>query len=307
MTGQSLELFYVDGRPDGIVTAEMFNWTGSVLLAPRTELSRLIESHEQARHSGIYLLTGDDSDGAPLAYIGPAEDIAVRIRNHDVNKDWWTQVAIVTAAENRLNRAHISYLESRLIERAHDIVRVPLANGTRPSLPSLSAADISKMEAFLGYLLIVFPALRVDMFVERKRQAIPVLKEAASEADPSPPEPLATFVLENSRQGLSAKATLVDGEFIVLAGSQAKKEFSEASTWHSYYDLHTELRRSNVLVENGDLLEFGENYVFASVSAAASVVQARSANGQLDWHEIESGLTYKEWESRRLAAIADTN
>ncbi len=104
MTGQSLELFYVDGRPDGIVTAEMFNWTGSVLKAPRTELSRMMQ-HPQARHSGVYLLIGEDLSGTPLAYIGERDDTASRIRSHDVNEDWWTQVAIITAAENRLNKA----------------------------------------------------------------------------------------------------------------------------------------------------------------------------------------------------------
>jgi hypothetical protein len=86
MTGQSIELFYVDGRPDGMVTAEMFNWTGSVLWAPRTELDRLMQQ-PQARHSGVYLLIGEDQSGTPLAYIGEGEDIAARIRSHDVRKD----------------------------------------------------------------------------------------------------------------------------------------------------------------------------------------------------------------------------
>jgi len=26
--GKSLELFFVDGKPDGMLTAEVFNWTG---------------------------------------------------------------------------------------------------------------------------------------------------------------------------------------------------------------------------------------------------------------------------------------
>ena len=39
--GRSLELYYIDGRPDGMLTAEMFNWTGHVLMAPRTQLAEL--------------------------------------------------------------------------------------------------------------------------------------------------------------------------------------------------------------------------------------------------------------------------
>lgn len=307
MTGQSLELFYVDGRPDGIVTAEMFNWTGSVLLAPRTALSRMMKEHEQARHSGVYLLIGEDDEGAPLAYIGEGEDIAARIKNHDVNKDWWTQVAIVTAAENRLNKAHIRYLEARMVERARMVGRVPLDNGTQPTLPSLSAADVSKMEAFLDYLLIVLPALRIDMFVERKRRDLRSDGGATSVPNTSADDKAPLFTLENRKHGLSARARLVDGEFVVLAGSHSRLAWSEKSAGHHYAELHDELCRAGVLAKDGERRVFTENYAFTSASAAATMVHGRPANGTLDWHEVESGLSYKEWEGRRLAAIEDTD
>jgi hypothetical protein len=36
--GRSLELYFIDGRPDGMLTAEVFNWTGHVLVTPRTQI-----------------------------------------------------------------------------------------------------------------------------------------------------------------------------------------------------------------------------------------------------------------------------
>ncbi len=36
--GRSLELYFIEGRPDGILTAEMFNWTGHVVMTLRTRL-----------------------------------------------------------------------------------------------------------------------------------------------------------------------------------------------------------------------------------------------------------------------------
>ena len=36
--GRSLELFFIDGKPEGMQTAELFNWTGHVLMAPRTRM-----------------------------------------------------------------------------------------------------------------------------------------------------------------------------------------------------------------------------------------------------------------------------
>ena len=66
--GRSLELFFIDGKPDGMLTAEVFNWTGHVLMTPRTRIAETLKRKE-ARYTGVYLLFGE-RDGEPLAYIG---------------------------------------------------------------------------------------------------------------------------------------------------------------------------------------------------------------------------------------------
>jgi hypothetical protein len=37
--GRSLELYFIDGHPEGMLTAEVFNWTGHVLKFPRAQQS----------------------------------------------------------------------------------------------------------------------------------------------------------------------------------------------------------------------------------------------------------------------------
>jgi hypothetical protein len=44
--GRSLELYFIDGRPDGMLTAEVFNWTGHVLMAPRTQITEALQREE---------------------------------------------------------------------------------------------------------------------------------------------------------------------------------------------------------------------------------------------------------------------
>ena len=66
--GRSLELYFVDGRPDGMLTAQVFNWTGIVLRSPRTQLREAVARRE-AGYTGVYVLLGE-RDGLPLAYIG---------------------------------------------------------------------------------------------------------------------------------------------------------------------------------------------------------------------------------------------
>ena len=40
--GRSIRLFLVDGTPHGLLTAEIMNWTGKVIVAPRTRSSNLL-------------------------------------------------------------------------------------------------------------------------------------------------------------------------------------------------------------------------------------------------------------------------
>lgn len=292
--GRSLELYYIDGRPDGMLTAEMFNWTGHVLMTPRTQLSQAL-GRTEAAYAGVYLLLGE-RDGEPLLYVGEGEDISARIKTHDVGKDWWTTAILVTTAGNKLNKAHVRYLEARLIEDAKGVGRTPLDNGTNPSRPTLSEADVSKMEAFLENLLIVLPAVRVDTFIQRARPPRAAMAAVVLAAPfVTPPPPIFRFAVK--RHGLNATARLEDGEFIVEAGSTARKKWEGVPT--TYTPLHEELVRSRILREQGDHHVFASDYAFNSPSAAAAVVAGRSANGAVSW-ATDGGQTYKDWEAARL-------
>jgi hypothetical protein len=288
--GRSLELYFIDGKPDGMLTAEVFNWTGHVLMAPRTQIGAAL-SRKEARYTGVYILLGEQ-DGAPRAYIGEGENIGERIRNHDTNRDWWTSVVLVTSAANNLNKAHVKYLEARLVQVANEVKRVPLENGRNPSLPGLSEAAQSNMEGFLDNLLMVLPALRIDMFLRNTRPGV-----QSSGAKDAP-----VFELVNKKHTLTATATLEGGEFIVLAGSHARPQWAGVGTEESgYAQLHDELKKNGILQVNGDRCVFVKNYAFKSPSAAAAVVNGRPANGTIEWKIKGSSLTYKEWEAAQLA------
>lgn len=296
--GRSLELYFIDGRPDGMLTAEVFNWTGHVLMTPRTQISAAL-ARKEARYTGVYLLLGE-LEGEPCAYIGEGEDISDRIRNHDTKKDWWTRAILVTSAANNLNKAHVKYLEARLVEEARAVGRVALDNGNTPPRPSLSEAAQSNMEAFLGYLLMVLPALRIDMFIKNTRPAVPVAAHSTS-ATEAP-----RFRLVNKKHGLTATAVLKDGEFIVEKGSSARLRWEGATTRQtSYALLHDELRKTGVLKESGEHCVFAQNYAFSSTSAAAAAVLGRPASGPLEWRAEDGTGTYRDWEAAQLHRIVE--
>lgn len=292
--GRSLELYFIDGRPDGMLTAEVFNWTGHVLMTPRTQIAAAL-ARKEARYTGVYLLLGE-LEGEPRAYIGEGEDISDRIRSHDTRKDWWTTAVLVTSAANNLHKAHAKYLEARLVEEARQVNRVTLDNGNTPPRPGLSEAGQANMEAFLDYLLMVLPALQIDMFLKPTRP-----KQESLPGGPAEPSETARFELINRKHKLKATAVLDGGEFIVEAGSMARSRWEGVGSESSGYALlHKELMKMGVLVERDGNCLFAQDYAFRSPSAAAAVVDGRPANGTLEWRLEGGGMTYKEWEAARL-------
>jgi hypothetical protein len=89
-------------RPPASITAEVVNWTGKALSAPRARLGQLIR-REEAERTGIHVLIGLDPDRTMglKAYIGEADSVGTRLRHHeaDDDKDFFDRVAFVVSKD----------------------------------------------------------------------------------------------------------------------------------------------------------------------------------------------------------------
>ena len=281
--GRSLELFFVDGRPDGMLTAEVFNWTGHVLRAPRTQLPEALKRRE-AGYTGVYLLIGEGEVG-PRLYIGEAEDLGSRLREHAKAKEWWETVVLVTTAGNALHKAHIKYLESRLVEIARDVGAYELENGNTPPRSSLSEAATASMESFLETLGMVLPAIRVDAFLVKKRVATLAPKTIIPRN-----EPIFQFTLQ--RHGIVAKALLRNGELVLLSGSSVRPKWAgDPKHAQTYIKLRSELVETGVIAIEGNIGKVQSDFAFTSPSAAAAIVAGTARNGRTDWIHTTTGQT----------------
>lgn len=96
MTGKTIRICLVDGEPTGILLAEISNWTGEALFAPRFQL-RQLSKREEVRRTGVYILVGPPTEsGVPAIYFGEAEQISTRREQHASGKDFWTTADGVT-------------------------------------------------------------------------------------------------------------------------------------------------------------------------------------------------------------------
>jgi hypothetical protein len=291
---RSLELFFIDGRPDGMLTAEVFNWTGHVLRLPRTQIKEGLDRPE-TRNTGVYVLIGEKDEG-PLAYIGEAETLGTRLAQHVSGKDWWDTAILISTTGDLLHKAHVKYLESRLVEIAREVGSMPLENNTTPARNSLTEAAQANMESFLDTLDMVLPAIRVDMFLRKTRRHVqPAVRKNDSTY---------RFVLRLPKSNIEAFAVLENGEWIVQAGSSARTSWVGTDKYKSYRNLHQELLDTGTLRIEGEHAVFTENYAFSSPSAAGAVISGRATNGRTAWSDAATGKTFADWEEARIAETA---
>jgi len=126
MSSATIKLFLPLGDAKSLRTAEISNWTGKAVAAPRTELDELL-AREELDKAGVYILTGSDpATNTPRAYIGEAEVIRERLKQHKTKEFWVSAIVFVSKDEN-LTKAHIRHLESRLLTVA---IRASLARSS---------------------------------------------------------------------------------------------------------------------------------------------------------------------------------
>jgi hypothetical protein len=205
------------------------------------------------------------------------------------------KLSLITSAANSLKKAHVRYLESRLIEEANRAGRMKLENGNTPPRPSLPEAAKANMEQFVEYVLTVLPAIRVDGFLVKTRAQAPKL--ATQDTIASSSSPIFSFRLGNGE--VDATARLENGEFIVQAGSIGRPKWIGVD--HNYQKLFDEIVESGVYVEDGARRKFTKSYAFSSPSAAGAVLSGRATAGPIAWvMAANPNKNYKAWEAEQL-------
>lgn len=281
----SLRIFVADGDPDGLRLVERSNWIGKAVMFPRAVYTQ-IRKRKEFEEIGIYLLLGpQDSGEGELLYIGEGDPIRPRLEQHYAKKDFWTKAVFFVAGQGLLNKAHVQYLESRLIKLATDAKRVPLDNGNSPAAPTLSEADVADMEVFLANILGILPVLGIHAF-----------EQAATIKEGGNPQ------LSCQGKGIVATGRDTTQGFVVYSGSFASKD--PTPSLQQYYPAVCELRlqlvKSGVLGEAGGKLQFTQDYTFNSPSLAAAVIMGRSSNGRTEWKD-SNGKTLKELQEAQAA------
>ncbi|MGK5017066.1 GIY-YIG nuclease family protein [Janthinobacterium sp. HLS12-2] len=291
--GKSIRIYLPNETVAGIRHAEIANWTGQALACPRSLFSELREWPEIQR-PGVYILFGvNDETGAEIAYIGEAEVLADRLHSHLSGKEFWSELVSFSSKDENLTKAHVRYLEARLVSMANEANRYRLENNVAPTLPSLPRADRDAMEEFLGFaktLLGVLGHRILDPFVVRKTsvdaQIATMIKNIPAPAE-KVLEPSAVFYLRVS--SLQARAVWTEEGMVVFEGSDAALNAS-AKIPVGLAALRQSLIAAGVLSVSNEKMAFKRDHMFKSPSQAAGVITGYSINGRDNW-KLDDGTT----------------
>jgi hypothetical protein len=274
----SIHIFLPDGTPEGLRIVQKTNWTGLGVVCPRP-LFATAKNRSEFGKAAVYVLIGPAESGdVPKAYIGEAAPIGPRLEQHNAHKEFWNTAVFFISKDQNLNKAHIQFLEARLVQLAKEAKRCKLDNANQPQLPALSEMDQAEVDVFLDEMLLCFPILGLSIFEK--------------------PAVAAATVKLLSVRGKNAEGSgyEVPQGFVVRSGSHARPD--EVPSIHKYIsDKRKDLLELGVLKLEGDALVFTQDYLFDSPSTAAGVLLGRSANGRIEW---------KNQQGRTLKSIQET-
>jgi len=281
-SGFWVRMFMPDADPDGLKTVEKSNWSGLGLLIPRP-LYSIASGRKECNSPGVYVLVGSSSESQmQKIYVGEGDPVRDRLNSHIKTKDFWTTAVVFTSLSQGLNKAHIQYLEARLLELSKQAKKCVIDNSNSPQRPSLSEPDEAQAEAFLENTLLCLSVLGYSFF------------QIPSAGGPS----VAEYVLNG--RGIQAKGYISSSGFVVRSRSCAAK--TQTDSLHGYLsELRASLILQGVLAEKGEKYELIQDYEFGSPSTAAGVMLGRVSNGRADW-KTEDGKTLGAVEEGKVTS-----
>lgn len=262
---KTIQMYIFDGNPNGRIMCELSNWNGRVYKISRSEISEFAKRTD-SENTGVYFLFGKDDENNDTIYIGEAEKMLTRLRQHLKDVNYWNDCITVISKDNLLNKAHVKYLENKFYLMAQESGRAIIVNSTIPTCSSISEYDEAMLEEFMSNTKLLVNTLGYKVFESLKETSV---KQNQNEL---------IFQIAAAR-GAQAKGMIVADGFVVLKDSIIASSTTQSMSV-SLQNLRNKLINDKIIDNN---FKFTKNYIFTSPSLAAAIVMGRNANGITEW------------------------
>lgn len=274
---KTINMFIFGGNPNGRIMCELSNWNGRVYKISRNELSMFAERND-CQNTGLYFLFGNDIDKGETVYIGEAEQMMDRLKQHLKDNEYWNECIVVISKDNHLNKAHIKYMENKFYLLAKNIERYAVTNASVPTCSSVSEYDKAMLDEFIEHTKLLVNTLGKKVFDE-------IINSSSQKNDDN-----SIFYIKAAR-GADASGIIVADGFAVFKDS-IMAESTVPSMPKNLQSLRQKLINKKIVDKDN---KFTKDYVFTSPSLAASIIMGRSANGKIEWKN-KTGSTINDME-----------
>ena len=267
---KTIQMCIFDGNPNGRIMCELSNWNGRVYKISRNDLSEFA-NRPDCEYTGVYFLFGKDEDNKDTVYVGEAEKMLVRLKQHLKDHNYWNDCVVVISKDNILNKAHVKYLENKFYTLAVEAKRSSIINNTVPTCSSISEFDESMLSEFIENARLLVNTLGYKVF--DKIDTSVVEKENND-----------TIFHIVAARGADAKGLLASDGFMVIKGSKIAKD-TVPSMASNLVNLRNKMFEKGIVNQE---FVFVTDYIFTSPSLAAAIVMGRNANGRTEWKNIKN-------------------
>jgi len=261
--GKSIELFFVNGTSEGVITAELRNWSGKAIKIPRIEVGKY--DNEELTFIGFYLLYCIDNDGNEKIYVGESENVEKRLKQHisdyDKGKENFYWNYAVAFVDKRLDKAEVRYIENSFATEIFKANPNRLLTKSTYNKTNLKDSQVAFAEEFADHAKTLLDALGMKL--------VDIAPKAKSKD---------CYLYCKSKES-NAVGFISNNGFIVLKDSVVNKDITSSFINTTYYRLREKLIKERVIVD----YKFVKDYEFQAPSAASSVVLGRSSNGRTEW------------------------
>lgn len=307
----TFELF-LPHRLDGLRILRQKGRTVYAVRVPREAVHQAEAHHPDLAGVGVYfLLRQVDGEPRPRVYVGEAENVAARLKQHDSGKEFWTH-AVAVLDKDDFHKGQAKYLEVKAEAAARKAGRYRVENASAPAKAHLPEAQRAAAEEAFATLSVLLDLLGAPVFTAytpasaplpapdappRPAGALPgiVAEPPAQASMPTSGLPALPVTVRCTRRGADARG-LFDGKTLtVLKGSGLAEGVTASGAAKGIGRSRAGLKKHGRLAEEGGRLVFAEDYAFKTPSAAADVVMGTSAKG---WHEwlLDDGQSLKRYQ-----------
>lgn len=278
---KTIQIFLPNGDPNGIKIATIRTRNIEVIYFSRNNLENLSKIMEKRNKVGIYFLIGfnEDKDQNEI-YIGEAEDVIERLKQHNRNKDFWQNGYFVVDNNGLLTKSHIKYLENITYNKIKEAGKIVVNNETEPTKSYVDETIEADLNGDILETIKILLSLLIGDNIFEKIEKISNKKDGD------------IFICKNNK-GCYAEGKYIENGFLMFNGAKCNLNVTKSFNGGSESKMRNFLIDNKILIHKDNFYILQKDYLFKSPSMASSTILGMRCNGWLCWKN-KNGKTLDE-------------